>query len=128
MKAETNSAISDLTGDQLLRALSALANPQRLRILAALASGRDYVSRLAREIGMSRPLLHMHLRRLEAAGLVRGQLELSEDGKAMKYFEVTPFAISLSPAIIAAAVKTLREEAGEHESKAPRGAESGGNE
>src|SRR5665647_2118641 len=54
------------TGDELVGVLSAMANPIRLRILATLAGGRDYVSHLAREIGVSRPLLHMHLQRLEA--------------------------------------------------------------
>ena len=39
------------------------------------------MSHLAREIGVSRPLVHMHLQRLEAAGLIVGHLELSEDGK-----------------------------------------------
>jgi Bacterial regulatory protein, arsR family len=44
-------------GDQLLAMLAALANPHRLRIIAALASGgRNYVSQLARELGISRPL------------------------------------------------------------------------
>jgi predicted transcriptional regulator len=56
---------------------------------------------------MSRPLLHMHLQRLEAAGLVEGTLELSEDGKAMKFFKLTPFAIHLTPERIAEAVETL---------------------
>ena len=37
-----------------------------------------------RRLGTSRPLLYMHLDRLEKAGLVTGQLELSDDGKAMK--------------------------------------------
>jgi predicted transcriptional regulator len=101
-----------LSGDALLRALAALANPHRLRIIAALAGGRNYVSQLAREIGMSRPLLHMHLQRLEAAGLVSGTLELSEDGKAMKYFAVTPFAIQLTPQIVANAVNTLTDARG----------------
>ena len=55
------------TGDDLVEMLAALANPIRLRIVATLAGGRDYVSHLAREIGVSRPLLHMHLQRLEAA-------------------------------------------------------------
>jgi predicted transcriptional regulator len=87
--------------------VAALANPHRLRIVAALAEGRNYVSQLARELGMSRPLLHLHLQRLEAAGLVKGHLELSEDGKAMKYFEVTPFTLELTPRLIAEAVKTL---------------------
>src|SRR6266508_3224101 len=95
------------TGDELVEMLGALANPLRLRIVATLASGRDYVSRLAREIGVSRPLLHMHLQRLEAAGLVAGTLELSEDGKAMKYYEVTDFNVHLTASTLAAAAKTL---------------------
>ncbi|MBA2518709.1 MAG: ArsR family transcriptional regulator [Chloroflexia bacterium] len=96
-----------ISGDALVRALAALANPHRLRIIASLAGGRNYVSQLARDIGMSRPLLHMHLQRLEAAGLVAGTLELSVDGKAMKFFAVTPFAIQLTPGIIAEAARTL---------------------
>jgi DNA-binding transcriptional ArsR family regulator len=99
-----------LNGDDVLKALSALANPHRLRVIAALAGGRNYVSQLARELGMSRPLLHLHLQRLEAAGLVEGTLELSEDGKAMKYFEVAPFSILLTPQRIAEAAETLGDE------------------
>jgi ArsR family transcriptional regulator len=86
---------------------SALANPLRLRIVAKLAEGRDYVSHVAREIGVSRPLLHMHLQRLEAAGLIVGSLELSEDGKAMKYYEVTDFNLQLTASALAEAAKTL---------------------
>ena len=91
----------------LLRTLSALASPHRLRILAALLAGRQYVSRLARDIGISRPLLHMHLQRLELAGLVTSELELSEDGKAMKFYSVAPFDVRLTPESIAEAVRTL---------------------
>src|ERR1700688_1587705 len=95
-------------GDQLLTMLSALDNPHRLRIIAALTSdGRNYVSRLAREIGISRPLLHLHLQKLEDAGLVSSQLELSDDGKALNYFAATDFAIDLRPSTIVEAVKTL---------------------
>ncbi len=93
-----------------MKVLAALSNPHRLRIVAALADGRNYVSQLARELGISRPLLHLHLQRLEGAGLVSGVLELSEDGKAMKFFEVTPFAISLTPEEIKRAVLTLTED------------------
>jgi len=97
-----------LTGDQLLAALSALSNRHRLRVVAALAAGgRNYVSQLARELNISRPLLHLHLQKLEDAGLVTSQLELSDDGKALNYFEAAPFAIDLTPASIAEAVKTL---------------------
>jgi DNA-binding transcriptional ArsR family regulator len=97
-----------LTGDQLLAALSALSNPHRLRVVAALASGgRNYVSQLARDLNISRPLLHLHLQKLEEAGLVSSQMELSEDGKALNFFDATPFAIDLTPATIAAAAATL---------------------
>ncbi|MER6950691.1 helix-turn-helix domain-containing protein [Nonomuraea sp. NPDC005983] len=95
------------TGDELLTVMATLANPHRLRVLAALAGERDYVSRLARKLGISRPLLQVHLRKLEAAGLVTGRLELSEDGKAMKFYEVNPFVIELSPQTIQDAVGTL---------------------
>lgn len=97
------------TGDQLVEMLAALANPLRLRIVATLARGRDYVSHLAREIGISRPLLHMHLQRLEAAGLVVGSLELSDDGKAMKFYEVADFDLHLTATSIAAAARTLTQ-------------------
>jgi DNA-binding transcriptional ArsR family regulator len=53
---------------------------------------------------MSRPLLYMHLDRLEKAGIVTGQLELSEDGKAMKYFELAPFELRVSADVIVAAL------------------------
>lgn len=89
-------------GDRLLAILAALASPHRLRIVAALSSGgRNYVSQLARDIGISRPLLHLHLQKLEDAGLVTSRLELSEDGKALNYFEVTDFNLQLTAAAIA---------------------------
>jgi DNA-binding transcriptional ArsR family regulator len=95
-------------GDELLAMLAALANPHRLRIIAALTSGgRNYISQLAREIGISRPLLHLHLQKLEEAKLVTSKFELSQDGKALNFFEVSPFALELTPALIAEAAKTL---------------------
>lgn len=97
-----------INGDRLLAMLAALANPHRLRVIAALASGgRNYVSQLARELGISRPLLHLHLQRLEEAGLVTSKLELSQDGKALNYFEVRSFNYELTPAAIARAAQTL---------------------
>ena len=95
-------------GDQLLAILAALASPHRLRIIAALKlDGRNYVSQLAREVGISRPLLHLHLQKLEEAGLVTSKLELSGDGKALNYFEVADFEVELTPQAIARAVKSL---------------------
>lgn len=99
-----------LTGPELARILAALANPHRMRIVQALIGGRVHVSQLARDVGLSRPLVHMHLQRLERAGLVAGTLELSADGKAMKYFEVVPFAVRLTPDLVAEAAKTIEQE------------------
>ena len=97
-----------INGDQLLAVLAALASPQRLRIIAALkVEGRNYVSQLAREVGISRPLLHLHLQKLEEAGLVTSKLELSADGKALNYFEVADFDFALNPAAIVKSVKSL---------------------
>ena len=41
-----------------------------MRVIAELRSGRVHVSELARRLGMSRPLLYMHLGNLEKAGIV----------------------------------------------------------
>lgn len=100
----------DRTGNQLLLMLSALANPHRLRILAALSQRQVYVSELARELEISRPLLHMHLQTLEKARLVVGRHEISADGKALRYYEVTGFDERLTPGRIIEAVKTLKIE------------------
>lgn len=109
----------DRTGDQLLKMLGALANPHRLRILAALSERQAYVSELARELGISRPLLHMHLQTLEKAGLVVGRHEVSADGKALRYYEVADFDERLTPKRVAEAARTLTDEDG-HERKAKR--------
>ncbi len=103
---KSKNAIPD--GDRLLAMLAALSSPHRLRIVAALQTGgRNYVSQLARELGLSRPLLHLHLQKLEEAGLVTGKLELSADGKALNYFDVADFLVELSPAAIAQAAASL---------------------
>lgn len=90
-----------ITSDELLTVLEALSNPYRLKIIAILYGKKQYVSELARELGISRPLLYMHLRKLEGAGLVQGHLELSESGKAMKYYELNSFSIPLNDQFIA---------------------------
>ena len=92
----------------MLTVLAALTNPHRLRIIAALnANGRNYVSQLAREVGISRPLLHLHLQKLEEAGLVTSKLEISKDGKALNYFEVRDFELHLTATVITEAAASL---------------------
>ena len=89
--------------------LTAIAHPLRLRVIAELAHGRVHVSELARRLGMSRPLLYMHLDKLEKAGLVTGSLELSDDGKAMKYFELVPFEMRITAETV---IRALAEDDG----------------
>lgn len=90
--------------EQLSARLTAIASTQRMRILAAVTAEPTHVSELARRLGMSRALLYMHLQRLEEVGFLKGHFELSDDGKALKVFEVVPFTITVDPASISAAV------------------------
>ena len=93
-----------MNAEQLSTRLTAIASTQRLRILAAVAEDPTHVSELARRLGMSRALLYMHLQRLEEAGFLVGRFELSDDGKALKIFEATPFRLELDLAAVVAAV------------------------
>jgi len=105
--------------EQLLAVLAAVGHPQRLRIIAGLTEGRVHVSELARRLGLSRPLLYMHLERLEKAGLITGQLELSGDGKAMKFFELAPFDLHLTVDTIVAALRADQRDADRSEKETP---------
>ncbi len=105
--ATTHRTHPPISGDELLGVLHALANPHRLRVLGVLVEGRKYVSQMARELQISRPLLQIHLRKLEQAGLVSSVLELSEDGKSMKFYDVAPFSWNLTPSLIATAAATV---------------------
>lgn len=98
--------------EELLATVDALNNQHRLRIVAALHGGREYVSELARRLGLSRPLLYMHLGKLEEAGLVTSEMEVSEDGKAMKYYSLSTFELSLDPETIAEAVGPIDDAGG----------------
>lgn len=88
--------------DALAKQLVALASPQRLKIVATLSSGELHVSELARQLGISRPLLYAHLAKLEEAGLLLGRIEFSTDGKALKFFKVAPFQVKFD-------ARTIRE-------------------
>jgi ArsR family transcriptional regulator len=96
-----------LNGDDLLKILEALSNPYRMKIIAILHLERQYVSQLARELGISRPLLYLHLQKLEEANLVIGHHEISDNGKAMKYYELNSFSIQLNEKFIAKAAESL---------------------
>lgn len=90
--------------EKMLLSIQALAHPARLWIVAQLSDGRRaYVSELAREAQISRPLMKMHLRKLEAAELVVSQFETAQSGKAANFYEIVPFALAIDPQSIAQA-------------------------
>lgn len=93
-----------MNAEELSGRLAAIASPQRMRIIAALAKEKLHVSELARRVEMSRALLYMHLARLEEAGFVTGHLELSDDGKALKFFESLPFSFTIDADTLISAV------------------------
>jgi DNA-binding transcriptional ArsR family regulator len=99
-----------VTVDELVQVLAALASPQRMRVLDELGRQRLHVSELARQVGMSRPLLYGHLAKLEQAGLVVGHLSVSPDGKALKHYEIVPFDLHLTPAAVARAIADTPKE------------------
>lgn len=93
--------------EDYIRLFEALSHPMRIKIAGILAQERQYVSELARMLNISRPLLYMHLKKLEAAGLVAGHHEISDSGKSTKYYEVIPFQIQLTTALLAELAGTI---------------------
>jgi len=85
----------------------ALSHPMRIKIIGILADERKYVSELAKELQMSRPLLYMHLKKLEAAALVIGSYEISESGKTMRFFKLKTFDVHLSSNLLKSLSKTI---------------------
>lgn len=78
----------------------ALSHPVRIKIVGILVGGRQYVSELARLVNISRPLLYMHLKKLETARLVESAMEISESGKAMKYYMLEDFELQITKELL----------------------------
>ena len=91
--------------NQLALVITALDHPTRRRIVAMLLAEGRHVSQLARDLGISRPVLHVHLARLQEAGLVTSSLRFSVDGKSLRHFELHRFDIRLTPEKIAESVE-----------------------
>jgi predicted transcriptional regulator len=94
---------------QLPLIVGALDHPLRREVITVLRDGRQYVSALARRLKISRPLLYLHLERLEKASLVSSSLELGTDGRAVKWYQLEPFDLHLTADAVAASVVSARE-------------------
>ncbi len=106
---QTDPETDKRSGDDWVALFAALANPHRVRIIATLVDERLNVSDLARRVGLSRPLVHMHLRKLENAGLVVGRHEVSDAGRAMRFMELTTFTLKVTPQLLADAALSLTD-------------------
>lgn len=89
--------------ERLAGVIAALDHPTRRRILTILLASDTHVSQLARDLQVSRPVIHVHLARLQEAGLVASSLRFSPDGKSLRVYRLLPFDIRLTPEVIAAA-------------------------
>src|SRR3972149_6672077 len=86
--------------------LDALGNEYSLSIMAVLAGGECYVSELARLVGISRPLLYLHLKKLENAGLVESEIRhFEEPPYTKKFYKAKNFELLLSLSKIREIVK-----------------------
>lgn len=86
--------------EDYINVFDALSHPVRIKIIGILAEGRQYVSELARLVNISRPLLYMHLKKLENARLVTSAMEISESGKAMKYYALEDFELQVTKELL----------------------------
>lgn len=82
--------------EDYVNVFDALSHLARIKIIGILAEGRQYVSELARLVNISRPLLYMHLKKLETARLVTSTMELSDSGKAMKFYALEDFDLHIT--------------------------------
>ena len=65
--------------------LSALGHPTRIRILIELTKGENYLSEIAKNVGISRALAKVHLKKLKESGLVESKIfTLEEEARALR--------------------------------------------
>lgn len=100
--------------EDYIKIFDALSHPVRVKIIGILSEERQYVSELARLVHISRPLLYMHLKKLEEARLVTSTMEVSESGKAMKYYTLEKFEINITVELLNQLSKDILIENTEH--------------
>ena len=88
--------------ENLVKTLKALANPLRLRMIAKLAEEPQHAYALAKNLGISYPLAHLHLKGLKKMGLIK---ELKKQNRsdvlpAVKIYSPTNFELIINPHMI----------------------------
>ncbi len=82
---------------ELLKVLSALKNEIRLRVIAMLSEKPLHVYEIAKRLGISYPLAHMHVSALKRVGLVEEAGVVEVDGRRRVLYRAAPFRLVLSP-------------------------------
>lgn len=87
---------------ELVDKLKALANPLRLRMIARLHAEPKNVYTLAKEMGLSYPLTHLHVKRLRKLELVEEvrRVEQAEGMPSQKFYSPGDFELVISPETI----------------------------
>lgn len=87
--------------ERLAELLKVLANPIRLKILALCLSKERTSRELREELGISKPLLIAHLRKLVDSGLLEYRTELDEERMIVrKYYKTKSFEICVNSEIL----------------------------
>ena len=88
--------------------LAALGHPTRLA--RALTKGENYLSDIAKNVGISRALAKVHLKKLREAGLVESRVLVMEDeARALRFYKINDFEVNISPDRLAEEVKKENE-------------------
>ena len=91
----------DVTVKKLVDICEALSHPLRIKILKMLLERDRYIYELAKELGVSRQLIYLHIRKLEKAGLVEGDLKFERgDPRVKKFYRAKKFKITIDDELI----------------------------
>ena len=88
--------------EKLVKTLKALANPLRLKMIAKLAEEPQHAYALAKNLGISYPLAHLHLKGLKKMGLIE---EIKDEKRPdnlpkVKTYSPTDFELVINPQMI----------------------------
>ena len=108
MGPEDQESTADINKPQslevLAKILTILGNETRLKVIAALQDGKMFIQELSQSLGVSYPLLHLHLKNLESNGIVKSEYSVGTDKTrryVKRYFELVDFRIEVSNELIA---------------------------
>lgn len=101
---------SPTTLEELSEILSLLGNLTRLRVIAALSKRPMFIQELSSELGVSYPLLHLHLKNMEKHGIVKSEYTVGTDKATRyvkRYFSIINFKLVITVDLIAKLAERL---------------------